>query len=691
MAGRPGRAREELLTFTNATISLRWLALASLIALEALLPAPAPRGALLGLYSAIFAYALALTLYVLRYPDRAGRAGRAGVALDTLAIAGGMFLTGHRAEYLFLAFPVAALAGFLLGVRGMVLVTAVVAAAQLPVAKASLFAPDRYLPWAFTVLTMLAAGIVAAAGTNRLSERQQFNRVLADLRRVTAIAPHPAAAAEAGLNLIATHFHAGSGSVMLFDSQAKRLEILAAHNLDQAYKEIRLRLGEGIAGWVAQEGHAVLLSPDAVVPFQLARGDIGSSICIPLIVSQGPLGVLNLNRSPSHERFTHDDLRAAELSAHQLTGVLLQAQSERTVAAALAEMAEGFGEVSRALSRDPAVLWPALLDMARSLTSAHFAMLALEREDTGNMDIVATRGIDGRVAHEFVPTLLAASTHGEIRVAEGGPNRSGVPTSVACVPLRTESQALGAIGLGLPDGRVSARLLNAVASHVAAAVHTARSAYRIADIGVAEERRRIAREMHDGLAQTLADAVLQTDLAGVAAQASPERLADDLKDLRALLERAMRELREFMSELHRRDLAPGTLFAALDGMSRDFTRRYQIPATVSSDGDDAALPSAVQHAVLAIARQALTNVRAHARATGVTIRAEVTPEECTVNVADNGMGFDLSAHRARPPAPHHLGLTSMRERASLVGGMLRIETAPGHGTTITVHVPLERP
>lgn len=683
MVGRPG--------FTNATISLRWLALASLIALEALLPTPAPRAALLGLYSAIFAYVLALTLYVWRYPDDAERAGRAGVALDTLAIAGGMLLTGHRAEYLFLAFPVVTLAGFLMGVRSMVLVTAVVAAVQLPIARASLFAPHGYLPWAFTVLTMLAAGIVAAVGSEKVSGPQQLTGILADLRHVTMAAPHPAAAAEVALNVIIAYFRARSGSVMLFDAQTQRLEILAARHLDQAYKDIRLRLGEGVAGRVVQEGHAILLTPDALVPFPLNRGDIGSSICIPLMSSRGPLGVLNLNRSPSYERFTLDDLHAAEVAAHQLSPVLLMAQSERTVAAALAEMAEGFGEVSRALSRDPAVLWPALLDMARSLTSAHFAVLALEREDTGNMDIVATRGIDGRVAHEFVPTLLAASTQGEIRVAEGGPNRNGIPTSMACVPLRAETGTLGAIGLGLPDGRVSARLLNAVASHVAAAVHTARSAYRIADIGVAEERRRIAREMHDGLAQTLADAVLQTDLAGMAAQSSPERIGTELKDLRSLLERAMRELREFMSELHRRDQAPGTLFAALDAMSRDFARRYQIPSTVTTDGDDAALPSAVQHAVLAITRQALTNVRAHARATEVTIRAKVTPEQCTVSVADNGGGFDLSAQAARPPAPHHLGLTSMRERAALVGGMLRIDTAPGRGTTISVHVQLERP
>ena len=677
-------------TFTQAVVSLRWLALAALIALETLLPSRGNTSALIGLYGVILAYALALTLFAWRFPDRSATAARLGIPLDTLAIAAGMLVTGHGREYLLLAFPVTAVAGLLLGYTGAALVSVAMTIVQFPMIRVSLFAPGSYVLWAFTALAVLGTGTAAAAGAEHLARGQRFHRMLLELRRAMAAAPNVAVSANAALAIVTAHFHANSGSLMLFDAQAGRLEILVAHALAETYHEVRPRLGEGIAGWVAQQGEAVLLTPDAPVPFRLTRSEIGSSICVPVRTAQGPLGVLNLNRHRPAAWFTRDDLEAAELTAQQVAGILLQAQHERVYAAALSEVAEGFSEVSRALARDPAVLWPALLDIARSLTSAHFAVLALEREDTGTVDIVATRGIDGRTSLEFAPTLLAASTQGEIRVAQGGPPRNGVPTSVACVPLRAESQTLGAIGLGLGDSRTPPRLLHAVASHVAAAVHTARSAYRVADIGVSEERRRIAREMHDGLAQTLADAMLQTDLSTMAAQAHPEQLASDLTELRAVLGRAMRELREFMSDLRRQDQAEATLFGALDLMGRDFGRRYQIPTSVTGSGEETHLPSAIRHAVLAIVRQALTNIRGHARATAVAIRAEVSEQLCVVSVKDNGAGFDLAAYRAKPPAAHHLGITSMEERAALVGGRLHMESRPGEGTTVTVRIPLGR-
>lgn len=677
-------------TFTQAVVSLRWLALAALIALETLQPSGGSVSRLIGLYASIVGYTLALTLVVWRYPEAHSATTRAGIALDTTAIAAGMLITGHRAEYLLLAFPVAAIAGLLLGYPGATGVAAVVAAVQLPPQRASLFGPEGYVAWAFATLALLGTGAAAAAAGQSLTRRQRTQRMLAEVRRAVEAAPSVAAAAKAALAVAAAHFRAASGSLMLFDPPSGRLEILAGQGLNQVYHEIRPRLEEGIAGWVVQQGRAVLLAPDAPVPFRLERLEIASSISAPLRTAGGPLGVLNLNRHRPAPRFSRDDLEAVEAAAQQVAPVLLRAQHERLYAAALSEVAEGFSEVSRALARDPVVLWPALLDIARRLTASPFAVLALEREDTGNVDIVATRGIDGRAAAELASTLLAASTHAEIRTAQGGPVRGGVPTSVVCVPLRAEGQILGAIGLGLGDARIPQRLLQAVAAHVAAAVHTARSAYRIADIGVTEERRRIAREMHDGLAQTLADALLQTDLSGMAAQAHPEQVAGDLRELRGVLERAMRELREFMSDLRRQDQAAETLFGALEAMGREFDRRYEIRTTTAGAGDDAQLPSAIRHAVLAIVRQALTNVAAHARATAVEIRGELTEQACTIAVTDNGVGFDPAAHRANPPSPHHLGIISMEERAALVGGTLRIDSRPGAGTTVTIHIPLGR-
>src|SRR2546430_9158365 len=264
----------------------------------------------------------------------------------------------------------------------------------------------------------------------------------------------------------------------------------------------------------------------------------------------------------------------------------------------------------------------------------------------------------------FLRGLRPAGPAARLHVA-GDPPPAGVESGagtpgpvVACVPLRLETRKIGAIGLGLPGGAlVSPRQLDAVATLVAGAVHTARTANRLADIGVLEERRRIAREMHDGLAQTLADAMLQTDLSAMTAQGNPAEVGGDLKELRTLLERGMRELREFMSELRREPADRGKFSVALEELGREFQRRDEIPTAVVVTGDPARLPSAAKYAILAIVRQALTNGRAHARATSVTIRAEDVGETCTTSVTDNGVGFDLAAVRAQ-----QIGRASCRGR-----------------------------
>ncbi|MDQ7843052.1 MAG: GAF domain-containing sensor histidine kinase [Armatimonadota bacterium] len=673
--------------FTEAVIPLRWLVLASLIALEALRPSPGPRIALIGLYAAIFLYTLALTLYAWRYPEADDAVMRAGIGFDTVAIATGMVLTAHGREYLLLAFPVAALAGVLLGQSGAAVVSAAVGAVQLPAVPHSLFAPGNYVLWGLTVLACLCTGIASSAGAEDRMRRRRFGRLLEELRRIAGAVPNAAGAASAALVMLADHFRAHGGSLMLFDPPSGQLEILAAHHLPETYRRVRTALGEGVAGRILQDGQATLLTPETPIPPRPARDEIGSALCVPLAALGRPVGVLNLNRGRAAPRFTREDLQAAELAAQPVGAILLRAQQERVCAAALAEAAAGFGEVSRALARDPAVLWPALLDVARSLASARFAVLALEREDTGTVDLVGMRGIDGPTAAGLLPHLLAASTRGEIGVIPEGSAGSGAPGTVACIPLRAEGQTLGALGLGFAGDPVAPGLLQAVASHVAAAVHTARFAHRIADIGVLEERRRIAREIHDGLAQTVAEALLQTDLS---AAAGPDQGRGDLRELRTVLERAMGELREFMTELRRSERTDESLFAALDAMGRDFGRRHRIPTTVVTRGQDGPLPSAVRHAVLAIARQALTNVRAHARATAVTITAEATEDAASVSIADNGVGFDLGAFRARPPGGRHLGITSMEERAALVGGILQVESRPGGGTKVTVRIPLGR-
>lgn len=677
--------RDQLAEFAQTVLSLRWLALAALIAQEATASRPTPTP--LVLYGGMLAYTLAFTLYGWRYPERVGKASRWTLPFDSLVVAAGMLWGAHPRSFLFLAYVVAALGGAFGGYGAASGIAGLVALVQFPSVSASLFRPDQYLGWGVVSLSLAAVGNGTAAVAAQLDHRLRQAWMVTQLQRIASQTSEIATGASAALEAVAGYFQADSGSLMVYDPQVERLEIVAAHQLGEAHQHARPMLGEGIAGWVAQEGRPILLTPKTTVPFHPTRAEIGSSMCLPVAAGGQPVGILNINRGTRKPWFTSRDLDAAHTLAQQLVGLLVLAQRERILPATVSSLAEAFSEVSQTLARDPAVLWPVLLDQARSLTRGRFAMLALEREDTGTIDIVATRGIAGPAARTYLPALLAASTNGTVHmhaIPEGG------QAAVACVPLRVSSQTVGAIGIGLPTKAApSLPMLSAVAAHVAAAVHTARTAHRVADVGVVEERRRIAREMHDGLAQTIADALLQTDLSAMGAQKNPAQATTDLRELRALLERAMRELREFMSELRRESETGGGLLAALEAVTRDFERRHEVPTEVVATGNDSRLPSAVHHAVLAIVRQALTNVRTHAKASAVSVRAQITDSACTVNVADDGIGFDLAAFRARQ-AEHHLGLTSMKERASLVGGEFSIETAPGRGTTITVRIPLGR-
>jgi signal transduction histidine kinase len=672
--------------FAHATLSLRWLALALLVAHDVATPG-GPRTPP-ALFVLMAAYAFALALWAWRLPSQAGRAARVGVGLDAVVVSAGLLLSGRPYGFLFLGFPISAAAGVLLGYRGAVGAAAVVAAAAAPALGGTMFA-SSVPAWGAAAVALLATGAAASAAGTRSGRQAAVEAAVRSLS-VQALCPGPArAAAEAVLEEMARLLGADSGSLMVYVDREDRLEILAARGLGEASQGARPRLGEGIAGWVAQEGRPVLLTPGTSTPVPLTRQELGSSVCVPLSAGTRPLGVLNLNRAASRPWFTLQDLQTADLLARAVSPVLVRARAERELATALEEVAAGISDVSRALARDPSVLWPALLDQARSLTSAPFAVLALEREDTGMVDVVASRGVTGGAAVALLPGLLAASTDGRVHIL-GQPGGTS-SDQVACVPLTVDGKTIGAVAFGLsPDRAVSSEHLLAVAAHVAAAVQMVRTAHRIADIGIVEERRRIARELHDGLAQTLADALLQTDLVALAAPAEDGRAAADLKDLRGLLERGMRELREYMSELRRQPEVSSELPAALEALGREFQRQTGIATTVEVSGDSARLPSAVRHAVLAIVRQALTNVRTHARATAVQIRAQVDENGCTAAVADNGVGFDLLAYRAQPPGRRHLGLVSMEERAALVGGRLEVETSPGRGTTVTVRVPLGR-
>jgi len=195
-----------------------------------------------------------------------------------------------------------------------------------------------------------------------------------------------------------------------------------------------------------------------------------------------------------------------------------------------------------------------------------------------------------------------------------------------------------------------------------------------------EERRRIAADVHNGPVQTVVALAIRLELLA-RRLANPEERAE-MERIRATLADALTGLRTLMVELRPLALGRDGLEAAL----REHQARMKETGgpAVSLVTDLRSEPPAEAQAVLfRIAQEALANVRKHAAASQVTVTLADDGEGARLSVCDDGRGFDL----ASPAVPGHLGLATMRERATMAGGWCRFESAPGAGATVTAWVP----
>jgi two-component system, NarL family, sensor histidine kinase UhpB len=194
---------------------------------------------------------------------------------------------------------------------------------------------------------------------------------------------------------------------------------------------------------------------------------------------------------------------------------------------------------------------------------------------------------------------------------------------------------------------------------------------------------RIARDLHDNLGQVLS--LLKLHLASAArADLAPQRRATELDEALPLVDLALHRLREVCNDLGPSELADFGLGAALASMCNAAARAGGLAVEATVEGMPRAVDMALQRALFRIAQAALTNALRHADAVEVRVQLLWRDDALTLEVADNGCGFDLNAVRA--PTQH--GLRSMRERMELLGGTLNVESNPGNGTLVRARVPL---
>jgi len=364
------------------------------------------------------------------------------------------------------------------------------------------------------------------------------------------------------------------------------------------------------------------------------------------------------------------DLKRRQREGHGLYSVLLQISNQEDLADILSNIVRHARELlgaddaamcltetsSRAIQLDvPAAVAPGLTDGAVCVSS--------------NSDGFVVR-------HERAPSCLAR--YG----ADIGPT--------VIVPIRSPSGPLGDIWVGRRSAVAfterDRQFLVTLSDLASIAITSARMRESERQGAIVAERERIAREMHDSLAQILGVTHLRIVALGSRPEiASAPAAIAELADLATLTEEAYRDVREAILGLREASRVERGFVDSLKAYLEKYSHQSGIPATLeTANGDELSLPPRSELQIIRVIQEALTNARKHGLANSVAVRIGDGPEGTTIVIADDGRGFDV----AETLLGHEgYGLHSMRERMELVGGTLTIDSTPGHGTRIVAMMP----
>jgi len=232
-------------------------------------------------------------------------------------------------------------------------------------------------------------------------------------------------------------------------------------------------------------------------------------------------------------------------------------------------------------------------------------------------------------------------------------------------------------------------MLDRLAAH-AATIEANRQSLRALSLQVIsaqeDERKRIARELHDETSQSLASLLISLERIDAVIPDDLPHLKERLRAARSLTTRAIDDLRTLVADLRPLVLDDLGLAPAIRWYASDRLEPEGIDVTVEADPDMPRLPPPIETAVFRIAQEAVSNVLSHADAGQVRVRLSAG-SELQLEIEDDGVGFD-SMRPARPDGRQHMGLFGIRERTAALGGEARVESTPGKGTRVSVTIPL---
>jgi signal transduction histidine kinase len=351
------------------------------------------------------------------------------------------------------------------------------------------------------------------------------------------------------------------------------------------------------------------------------------------------------------------------------------------------------------------------VDLARRLVGCRRASLMLPDEGADELRIGAAAGlpravvartrvrfgdpVSGLVAQTRQPLLVNGPQAGSFR----RPARYHTGSYIS-VPVTRAGALWGVLNVADPIagegfGEEDLTTLQSLAAYIARDLEVPSIEQQVQQLQLRairaqeDERRRIARDLHDEAGHTLTAAIFRLDLDTVRLGAGVDA------DVAATLERARGALRECAATLHGiafalqpRILEDLGLLPALCSLLTQAQAGSAAKITLTSTGRERPLGAERELALFRVAQEALTNARKHAQASQVRVRLAFAPRRVTLTVADDGVGLPDGAGRGRPGAHSGLGLVGMRERIAVLGGQFRLDRPPGGGTRLVAQLPI---
>jgi signal transduction histidine kinase len=467
--------------------------------------------------------------------------------------------------------------------------------------------------------------------------------------------------------------------------------------------------GQGILGVLIRDATPLRLHDMSEDPrsvgFPPGHPSMKSFLGVPIMLRGHAFGNLYLTEK-EHGDFTEQDQEVVELLASQ-AAVAIENARLYDASRRWARQLDLLNELGVALvtELDLDRLLEMVADRLRELLGARVVLIDLRLPDgslrvegasgEGAGRLVGTVSPDGSKSHHVMRRMRSERVDSALEDPEIHPEGGAQTLDVQAglwVPLVVRSEAIGVITVADKLGRdprfsdEDLRLAEAFASRAAGAVELTRRVSRDTVRSMLQaqelERSRLSRDLHDQTGQALAALLLGLNAARRAE--TLETAQSSLADLDALVREALADVRSIAVRLRPAALDELGLGAALERLASTVGDGRSTEVSVTTTlSDDRRLPAEIETAVYRIVQEAAANAVRHGGAGRVEVTVVTRPDAVIASIEDNGCGFDPADVTAG-----RLGLEGMRERAGLFNGRLRIESAPGHGTTVTAELPL---